>query len=81
MENKIIIIVLVIFLIGTFSYIGVGKWNEAEQEEQLEIFNKGTQYGYEQTIIWVMQQVATCQQVPLRIENKTIEIVAVECLQ
>ncbi len=38
-------------------------------------------YGYEQAVIQVAQQAATCQQVPLRVGNETINIIAVECLR
>lgn len=37
--------------------------------------------GYQYAILNVMQQAATCQQVPLVAGNQTINIVAVECLQ
>ena len=80
-KQNITMIVLAVLLVVASGYIGVGKWNESEQEEQLEIFQQGAQYGYEQAVIQVAQQVATCQQVPLRIENHTISIVSVECLQ
>ena len=45
------------------------------------IYNQGAQYGYEQAIIQVAQQVATCQQIPLKVQDQTINIVAVDCLQ
>lgn len=75
------IIVLAVLLVGTFVYIGVGKYNDVKQEEQLGIFQQGAQYGYEQAIYQLAQQAVTCQQVPIQVENTTINMIAVECLQ
>ena len=52
-----------------------------KQQEQLTVYQQGAQYGYEQAIIQVVQQAATCQQVPLRIQNQTINMIAVDCLK
>lgn len=76
-----VIIILVILLVGAGCYIGIIKWNALQQEKQLGIFQQGAQYGYEQAVIQIAQQSATCQQVPLKVENQTINIVAVDCLQ
>lgn len=82
MKRQIIImIVLGVLLVGTFGYIGFGKYNGAKQEKQLEIFQQGAQYGYEQAVIQTVQLAVTCEQVPLRIENQTINMIAVECLR
>ncbi len=73
----IITIILVVLLVLTIGYIAIDKY----QEKQTEIYQEGAQYGYEQAILQVMQQAVTCQQVPLTIENQTINIIAVGCLQ
>jgi len=74
-----------IILILTIGYIGFGKYSRWKQEKDLERFQQGLQQGlqqgFEQAIIQVVQQATTCQQVPLRVENQTINIIAVECLQ
>jgi hypothetical protein len=60
-------------------------WNfkikDAKQEEQLSIFQQGAEYGYEQAIYSLVQQAVTCEQVPITIQNQTLNIIAVECLQ
>jgi len=43
----------------------------------IETYNSGVEYA----IFTVMQQVATCQQVPLTFGNQTMNVVWVECLQ
>jgi len=76
----IITIILAILLVSAISYIIIDKYQEKKQREQIEIYQQWAQYGYEQAIIQIMQQVVTCQQVPLRIENQTINIIAIGCL-
>ncbi len=76
-----IIIALAILLVVTFCYMGINKYNDVKQNKQLEIYQEGVQYGFEQTIIQIAQMAVTCEQVPLRIENQTINMVAVDCLQ
>ena len=80
-KQKIIIIVLGALLVLTAGYIGLGKYNNWKQEGQIEVFQQGAQYGYEQAVIQITQQAVTCEQVPLRVENQTINMIAVECLQ
>lgn len=73
----IIVIILAVLLVSTISYILIDKY----QEKKLEIYQQGAQFGYEQAMIQIIQQAITCQQVPLRIGNETINIIAVGCLQ
>jgi len=77
----IITIILAILLVSTIGYIIIDKYQEKKQKEQVDVFQQGAQYGYEQAIIQIMQQAVTCQQVPLTIRNQTINIIAVGCLQ
>ncbi len=72
------LILVVVILAG---YIAMGRYNAAKQQEQLSIFEQGAQYGYEQAVMQLAQQAATCQQVPLYVGNQSINLVAVECLQ
>jgi len=76
-----IIAVLILIIAGLVINSWYAKQAAEKQEEQLGIFQQGAQYGYEQAVIQVAQQAATCQQVPLTIENQTINLIAVECLQ
>jgi len=46
-----------------------------------ELFAQGVQQGYEQAVMQLAQQVATCEQVPLQIGDQSINVIAVECLQ
>lgn len=79
-QNKVILVLAILLLI-TVGYILVDVYSSHKQKKDLGIYQQGAQYGYEQAVLQVAQQVATCQQVPLRVDNQTINIVAVECLQ
>jgi len=81
MREQRIILVLIILLVLTVGYIVFSKYSDWKQEKDLERFQQGSQQGYEQAIIQIVQQAATCQQVPLRVEDQTINIIAVDCLQ
>ena len=73
--------ILVVCLVAAVGYIVFDKYQEVQQKEQLTIFQQGAQYGYEQAIVQLVEQAATCQQVPISIENQTVNLIAVECLQ
>lgn len=77
----ITIVVLSVLLLGTIGYIGYDFYSDAKVQEQMEIYQAGAQIGYEQAISQIIQIASSCQQVPLRMNNQTINIVSVECLQ
>ena len=77
----VVVGILVVLLFFTLSYIAFGEYSKWKQDKNLEIFEDGAQYGYEQAVIQVARQVATCEQVPLIIGNQSINVIAVECLQ
>lgn len=65
-------------------YTAIDKYNQDIEQKQNELIQEAVQeavmYGYEQAVVDLVNLVATCQVVPISIENTTIEIVAVECL-
>ena len=73
----IAIIILAVLLIATLSYIGYSKYRQAQQQKNT-VF---VQTGYAQAITDVARLASTCQVVPLVIGDKTINMIAVECLQ
>jgi len=78
MRNKnIIISVLLILLVLTIGYIVYSKYLEKMEDKKLEFF----QAGYSKAILDVAQQVSTCQQIPLKVGNQTINILDVRCLR
>jgi hypothetical protein len=80
MKEKTIILVLILLLILAGAYIGFTKYNSWRSGQEQQIFTQGAQYGYEQAVIQIVQQSLSCQPVPLRVQNETINIIAVDCL-
>ncbi|PIZ52554.1 hypothetical protein COY26_04385 [Candidatus Woesearchaeota archaeon CG_4_10_14_0_2_um_filter_33_10] len=80
-KQTIAIIVLSVLLVLAAGYISINKYQQNRQQEQLSIYQQGMQAGYEQAIIQLVQQAVTCQQVPINVQNQTINLIAVECLQ
>ena len=80
-RQRTITIVLIILLAVALSYIVFDQYNAIQQRVQLNVYQEGVQFGFEQAILQVVNQAATCQQVPLVFNNQTINMIAVECLQ
>ena len=79
-RQKIIISILAVLLIILSGYVAFDTYQKINQKEQFVTFQRGVQYGYEQSIIQLMRQVSTCQQVPIYVQNQTVNLIAVECL-
>ncbi|UCH12646.1 MAG: hypothetical protein JSW18_01490 [Candidatus Omnitrophota bacterium] len=80
-NQKTIVMILAILLVLAVGYIAVNKYIGLKQKQQISIYQQGMQAGYRQAIIQLIQQASTCQQVPVYIENQTINLIAVGCLQ
>lgn len=74
------LIAVAILLVIAVGYIGLGKYQQSQTQKQLTIYQQGVQLGYQQAIVQLIQQAATCQQVPVTFQNQTINMIAVECL-
>jgi choline-glycine betaine transporter len=79
--QKTLVMLLLVLLVLALAYIVFDKYMDYQEQQKFEVYQEGMQYGYQQAIIQVMQQLATCQPVPLYAGNATINAVAVECLQ
>lgn len=73
--QKIVIIVLAILLVSSLGYIALDKY----RVKQASIYQKGLQDGFQQMLTYMFQQASTCRQVPLTVQNQTINLIAVEC--
>jgi hypothetical protein len=74
-------IILAILLALALSFIFLNNYQKSQQEKQLDIFEQGAQYGYTQTVTQLFQQAITCEPVPIYVQNQTLNLIAVECLQ
>ena len=81
MEKKTgwIILMLVVLLALALIYIIYSEGTKYVVQKQVSVFQQGAQAGYEQAIIQIVQQAATCNEVPLRVYNNTMVIKAVGC--
>ncbi len=79
-KKTIALIAVAILLVIAVSYIAVGIYQQNKVQEQVVIYQQGIQAGYQQAIVQLIQQAATCQQVPVTFQNQTINMIAVECL-
>ncbi len=73
----VLLIVAVLFIAAT----QIRTYNISKQARDQEIYNQGANDGYAAAIGQLMEQLATCQQVPLFAGNVSMNAVAVECLQ
>ncbi len=80
-KQGVIIFILIILLIGAASYIGYIKYQEKRTIEGYAILQEGAQQGYEQAVVQLFNLATTCQPVPITAYNKTLNVIAVECLQ
>jgi len=76
-RDKIILALLiaVVLLLGFLGYLFL------IQPALSGLVSQGQTEGMEYAITYIAQQAATCNTVPLTVENQTINLVAVECLQ
>ena len=75
------IIVLAVLLALALGYIAFDAYSEYKQQQEFSLFQQGAQFGYEQAVMQLLQQASTCQPVPVFLNNQTINLVAMECLQ
>jgi hypothetical protein len=79
-EKRRVIWILSILLFLAIGYIFLSAYVGWKKDRDMQIFQQGMNYGAEQIIIQIAQQASTCQQIPLNVQNQTVNIVAVGCL-
>lgn len=80
-RKNILIAVLIVLVLLSVGYIIYNVYAQVQSQKQISIYQQGAQLGYEQAVSQLFQQAITCQQVPVTINNQTINIIWVECLQ
>jgi hypothetical protein len=80
MSKGVGLVVLVVLLVAALGYFVIIDDGTGE-EVQLEAFQAGAQYGFEQAVLRIAQIALTCEEVPVRIENQTFNMIAVDCLR
>lgn len=79
--TTITIIILAVLLVALGSYFGYTQYSKLAEEKRTGLMQQGAVIGYQQAVVDLYQQALTCNPVPVKIEDKTINMIAVECLQ
>ena len=80
-KKNIIIVVLGVLLLIAVLYIEAISVRYSNKQKLETAFQQGAQIGYQQAIEQLMEQMATCQPVPVFANNVTLNAIATECLQ
>lgn len=80
-RNPMITWILAGLLIIVVGYLITAQFQAKQQQKDIAIFQQGGQTGYQQAIVDIINRALTCEQVPLFVQNQTINLIAVECLQ
>lgn len=78
--STVAIAVLAVLLACSLGYIGLSQYQASQQQLQLSVFQQGQQSGAQQAIVYLFQQGAACQPIPLSVQNRTMTMIPVECL-
>ncbi|MCK4650451.1 hypothetical protein KAT36_04445 [Candidatus Pacearchaeota archaeon] len=74
-----ILVGLLIFAVG---YIVVDRYFEIKSARELSVFQEGVDYGYKSAVLQIIQEVSSsCESVSVFVDNQTVNIIDVECLQ
>lgn len=80
-KKNILIFVLIVVLVFLTSYVVFDKLQERKQNQLLDAFQQGANYGYEQAVASIFTESQNCATVPVYYDNKTINLIEVDCLQ
>lgn len=80
-KTNVIILVLSIALVVAVGYIAISFYQNVKIQREQNLYIQGAQEGFKTAIGQIMQNAATCMEVPLTYENVTIRLIAVDCLK
>ena len=80
-KNIIIIGILATCLLLTVGYIAINVYQERQMQRDRNMYNDGFVTSYNEVVSNLFELAITCQQIPIELENNTINLIAVECLQ
>ena len=78
-KEKAVIFLLVVLLVLALGYIGYVRF----QARDYNIYQSGTEYGYQGAVVQIFQKTSppACEQLPIYVQNQTLNLISVECLQ
>lgn len=80
-RQKLLIIILSVLLLLAAFYIAVTKVTEQNTAKMQSAYDQGMQTGYESAVKQLLQQLSTCNPVPVFADNVTLNAIAIECLE
>ena len=75
----IVIAILILILLGTYGVFFYNKYQENKDVKNNELIQQGVVIGAEQAIIQLINEASKCQPFPVRYENTTVTMFALEC--
>lgn len=79
LDVRALLLIILLLVVGHIIF-DVYSATSSDNGNAGEVFTQGVQMGYEQAVIQLAQEVATCEQVPLILGNQSINVIAVACL-
>ena len=83
-KSKLWFWIMGILLVLALGYIGYEKYSDYQYNQDNTLYQQGAYLGYNQAIMQIVEQVNTCQPIPLNykddIGNHTINVLKMECL-
>ena len=79
-QNVFVFILIAALFIGSVGYIAYDEYGEYMEKHDAELAQEAMLYGSEQTIIEILRIAVNCQYVPLTVQNQTLQLVAVDCI-
>lgn len=73
----IILVLSVLVLLGVVAYVGYNQYIDYQQQNNIDIFN----IAVEQIANALFDEAIKCQPIPLGINGKEINLIALECLE
>ena len=80
-KKNVLIIILAVLLVVALIFIGYSFYSQSKTQRQTVLLQQGAQIGSTNTIVYLYSEAVKCNQVPVTVQNQTINLVAVECLQ
>jgi len=77
----IVAIVLGVLLLGALGYIGYDIYKKNKEASEQAVYESGYQLGYETALTAIISETAACKTVPLQYNNRTLTLLAAECIQ
>ena len=77
-KARIALLAVTVALVLSLGYIAMTEYQRVMTQEQFSAYQQGVQIGYQEAVRQLLEQASTCQQVPVTMNNLTLNLIAVE---